>query len=110
MLAIGGARGKAFEVSAWEFAFSAVPAYEAKRYEEAKAVLLEGLELHPGKPSLLYDLACVEALSGDHDSAFEHLRDAVADPQLRKHAHKDPDLDSLRDDPRFSEVFGQGIA
>ena len=65
MLAIGGARGKAFEVSAWEFAFSAVPAYEAKRYDEAKAVLLEGLELHPGKPSLLYDLACVEALMGD---------------------------------------------
>jgi hypothetical protein len=110
VLAIGGARGKAFEVSAWEFAFSAVPAYEAKRYDEAKAFLLEGLELHPGKPSLLYDLACVEALMGDHDSAFEHLRGAVADPQLRKHAHNDTDLDSLRDDPRFSVVVESGVS
>jgi hypothetical protein len=109
VLAIGGARGQAFEVSAWEFAFGAVPAYEAKRYDEAKATLLEGLEVHPDKPSLLYDLACVEALMGDRESALEHLRGAVADPQLRAHAQKDTDLDSLRDDQRFKALLASRV-
>jgi hypothetical protein len=105
VLAIGGARGEAFRVSPWEFAFAGVPAIEAKRYDEAKALLLEGLGLHPGNTSLLYDLACVEALMGDHDAALEHLRPALANPRLREHARTDTDLDSLRDDPRFSAVL-----
>ena len=106
VLAIGGARGEAFRVSPWEFAFAGVPAYEDKRYDEAKALLLEGLELHPGNTSLLYDLACVEALKGDHDEALAHLEQAVTNPRMRKYAQEDNDLDSLRDDPRFSEVLG----
>ena len=105
VLAIGGTRGKAFEVSPWEFAFAAVPAFETKRYDEAKALLLEGLELHPGNTSLLYDLGCVEALSGDRDAALEHLRPALlANPRLREHAAKDEDLASLRGEPRFTAL------
>ena len=106
VLAIGGTRGKPFQVSPWEFAFAGVPAYNDKRYGEAKALLLEGLELHPGNTSLLYDLACVEALMGDKDGAIQHLRDAVTNPRLREHARKDSDLDSLRSDPRFNEALG----
>jgi hypothetical protein len=105
VLAIGGVRGEAFRVSPWEFAFAGMPAYEARQYDEAKALLLEGLELHPGNTSLLYDLACVEALMGEKDAALEHLRTAVANPRLREHARKDSDLDSLRDDARFNEVL-----
>jgi hypothetical protein len=101
VLAIGGVRGQAFRVSPWEFAFASVPAVEAERYDEAKALLLQGLEANPDNTSLLYDLACVEALMGDRDAALEHLETSVANPRLREHAQKDSDLDSIRDDPRF---------
>jgi hypothetical protein len=107
VLAIGGVRGQAFRVSPWEFAFASVPAYEAKRYDEAKAMIEKGLENHPGNTSLLYDLACIEALLGNRDAALDHLTQAAANPKLREHAQKDPDLDSIRDDPRFpSAVAG----
>ena len=101
VLAIGGVRGQPFRVSPWEFAFAGLPAYEAKRYDEAKELLEKGLEVHPGNTSLLYDLACVEALLGDREAAFEHLQQSVVNPRLLEHAQKDADLDSIRDDPRF---------
>jgi tetratricopeptide (TPR) repeat protein len=107
VLAVGGTRGRPFQVSPWEFAFAGVPAYNAKRYDEARALLLEGLELHPGNTSLLYDLACVEALSGDRDAALEHLEQAVVEPRLRQHAQTDSDLDSLREDPRFTSLLAR---
>ncbi len=106
VLAIGGERGAAFKISPWEFAFAGAPAQEAKRYDEAIALLREGLELHPGNASLLYNLACAEALSGDHDTALEHLAEAATNPRFRKFAQEDPDFDSLRDDPRFSAALG----
>jgi hypothetical protein len=110
VVAIGGVRGQAFRVSPWEFAFASVPAWDAERYGEAKTLLQEGLELHPGNTSLLYDLACLEALMGDRDDALEHLREAVANPRLREHALTDSDFDSLRDDPRFSAALDEGTA
>ena len=102
VLAIGGVRGEPFKISPWEFAFAGSPAYDAKRYEEAKALLVEGLEVHPGNTSLLYNLACMEALLGERDAALEHLSQAKSNPRVREWAATDSDLDSLRDDPRFS--------
>jgi tetratricopeptide (TPR) repeat protein len=102
VLAIGGVRGEPFKVSPWEFAFAGSPAYDVKRYEEAKALLVEGLEVHPGNTSLLYNLACMEALLGERDAALEHLSQAKSNPRVREWAATDSDLDSLRDDPRFS--------
>jgi mannose-6-phosphate isomerase-like protein (cupin superfamily) len=110
VLAIGGVRGQAFEVSPWEFAFAGAPAFNAKRYGEAKQLLLEGLERHPGNTALLYDLACTEALMGDRESALEHLAQAAANPRMREHARTEPDFESLRDDPRFSAALDQGAA
>ncbi len=104
MLAIGGERGRAFRVSPWESAFAGAPALEGKRYGEAKALLLEGLERHPGNTTLLYDLACVEALMGDREDALDHLAQAFTNPRLREYARTDTDLDSLRDDSRFSAM------
>ena len=108
VLAIGGVRDKPFTVSPWEFVFAGVPAYEGRRYDEAKALLVEGLELHPGNASLLYDLACMEALLGERDAALEHLEAAVRDPRFREFAETDSDLDSLRDDPRFPAASAPG--
>jgi tetratricopeptide (TPR) repeat protein len=102
VLAIGGSRGRPFQISPWEFSFRTVPLFSAKRYDEAKAVLLQGLELHPGNANLLYDLACVEALGGEHEEALEHLATAVAtNPKFGEYAETDSDLDPIRDDPRF---------
>lgn len=106
VLAVGGTRGEPFRVSPWEFAFAGVPAQQAGRYEDARALLLEGLELHPGNVALVYDLACVEALMGDRDAALEHLEQAFANPRAREWAREDTDLDSVRDDPRFSAALG----
>lgn len=105
VLAIGGTRGRPFRVSPWEFAFAGAPAWRAERFDEAEALLRDGLELHPGNPSLLYDLGCLAALQGRTDEAFDHLRRALeAQPKYKRHAAKDPDLESLRGDPRFSEL------
>ena len=104
VLAIGGERGAPFTVSPWEFAFAGAPAWDAKRYEEAKDLLLEGLKLHPGNESLLYNLACAEALLGEQDAALEHLAPAVQNPRFRRFAETDSDFDSLRDDPRFTAL------
>jgi hypothetical protein len=102
VLVIGGVRGEAFTVSPWEFVFAGAPAYEATHYAEAKALIAEGLELHPCNASLLYNLACMEALLGEKDAALEHLEAAVQNPRFREFARMDGDLDSLRDDPRFT--------
>jgi hypothetical protein len=106
VLAIGGERGAPFKVSPWEFAFAGAPAWEAKRFDEVKALLLEGLDLHPGNASLLYNLACVEAVTGEKDAALEHLAAAAKNPRFRAFAETDSDFGSLRDDPRFSEALG----
>jgi hypothetical protein len=104
VLAIGGVRGEGFKVSPWEFAFAGAPAWSAEHYDEAKALLLEGLELHPGNASLLYNLACAEALLGEKDAALEHLAPAVQNARFREFAESDRDFDSLRDDPRFTAL------
>jgi len=104
VLAVGGERGAAFKVSPWEFAFAGIPAAEAKRYDEAKALLREGLVQHPGNESLLYNLACLEALSGETEAALEHLAPAMANPRFREFAAEDSDFDSLRGDPRFTAL------
>jgi hypothetical protein len=105
VLAVGGELGKPFEVSPWEFAFAGAPALREKRYDEAKRLLLEGLEHHPGNLGLIYDLGCVEALAGEREAALEHLEQAFQNPRFREWAKQDTDLDSLRDDPRFSAAL-----
>ncbi len=102
VLATGGKPGRPHEISAWEYSFPAVPHLQAGRYEEAKRLLLEGLEAKPGDGAILYNLACAEALAGEQDEALGHLASAVAaDPHLLESARTDEDLASIRDDPRF---------
>ncbi|HWP43489.1 MAG TPA: tetratricopeptide repeat protein, partial [Blastocatellia bacterium] len=60
-------------------------------------------------PYTRYYMACVFALKGDADQAFKCLEQSFA--HLRKintfRAQVDPDLESLRDDPRFRQLIGQ---
>ena len=102
VLAIGGRPGEPHAVSAWEYTFAASPDLRAGRYDEARRLLREGLEAKPGNPSILYDLACVEALAGEGDRALELLNEAVAkNERFREYAQTDEDFASIRDDPRF---------
>ena len=102
VLAIGGKPGHAHEISAWEYTFAASPDLRAGRYDEARRLLREGLEAKPGNPSILYDLACVEALAGEPDTALELLNEAIAkNERFREYAQKDDDLASIRGNARF---------
>ena len=101
VLAIGGALGEAFRVSPWEFSFRAAG---APTQRDARTTISEGLRNYPENGSLLYNLACYEALDGDLDAALEHLKSAIAvDEELRELAQSDADFDSIRADPRFPD-------
>jgi tetratricopeptide (TPR) repeat protein len=104
ILSIGSMPGEAYKVSNWEANAEMWPLYEAGDYEGAVAVLKKALEREP-EPGLYYNLACMEALAGRPDDAIEHLGKVVGEPRFRDTAENDSDLDSLRDDPRFTELL-----
>ena len=103
VLAVGGEPGQAYEVSPWEFYFAAIPAAKAGDWDKAAEITREGLELHPDRASVYYNLACFEAQGGHADEAIEHLTRAVElDPEkTREWAADDTDLDAIRSDPRY---------
>lgn len=54
-----------------------------------------------------YDKACLEAIAGNTELAFEYLTQALAEiPYWRKWARRDPDLASLHGHPRFEALIG----
>jgi tetratricopeptide (TPR) repeat protein len=102
VLAVGGEAGKAFEVSPWEWYFAAMPALRAGRWDEAIALLEDGLRENPGNASTLYNLACAESQAGHADAALAHLAEAVAArPEYVETARRDPDFEAIRDLPGF---------
>jgi Tetratricopeptide repeat len=102
VLAVGGEPGRAYEVSPWETSFSAAPLMREGRFEEAIALLEEGLRDCPGNASILYNLACAEAQAGLPEDAIAHLGEAIgADAKFASHAATDSDLDSIRGEPGF---------
>ena len=100
VIAIGGVPGK-HEPSAWEYFFPALPAMRDGDYDTARGILTEALTENDA-PVVHYQLACVEALSGNADRALEELQIAVdGNERYREHARTDEDFASIRDDPRF---------
>lgn len=96
-----------FTPSAWEWSFRAA-ALRAEP-ERARAVLQDGMRTHPESPSLLYELACLEATQGDAGAALDALDRALErEPtgELRAEAARDEDFATLRDDPRFARLTG----
>jgi tetratricopeptide (TPR) repeat protein len=100
-LAVGGAAGQA-RTSPWEWVATAIPAWQAGDFDSARRTIAEGLREYPDNPSLLYDLACLEALAGNSDAAIEHLRLAVElKPELAPDARRESDFASIRERPDF---------
>lgn len=106
----------------------AIAAYEAiiKQYPEdadawyylgyvvhAKGDIDKAIEIHTKAASFgvrterpLYNLACAYALKGDKDKAIATLQQAIdAGFRSKGHLMSDHDLDSLRDDPRFTALL-----
>ena len=102
VLAIGGKAGEAYSPSPWEWFFYAERFRPTEDWDDAIAHLEEGVERYPDNASMLYSLACFEALGGKRDEALAHLGQAVElEPRHIAWAAKDDDLASIRDDPRF---------
>ena len=67
-----------------------------KSVADARAVLLEASALHPDEAMITYNLACYSCVEGDIETATVLLKQAFAlEPDLRKTALDDPDLDSI---------------
>ena len=77
----------------------------AGRVDEGRAQAERALADAPDDPMVLYATACYRAQFGDRDSAFEVLQRAVdAGFANRDYIAQDPDLRSLRDDPRYQRL------
>ena len=104
ILSVGAKAGEAYDVQPWEVNAEMFPLYQAGDYEGAAALLRAAIEREPD-PGTYYNLACMEALAGHTDAAFEALTHVADEPRLRELAADDSDLESLRDDPRFAELL-----
>jgi tetratricopeptide (TPR) repeat protein len=109
VLVVGGNPGHAYEVSVWEQAADAYPHWRQGDYAKAVEILRDVADRHPETGLILYNLACAEALNGEHAAALEHLARATAvEERWQKAAREDPDFDAVRNDPRFElAVTGQ---
>jgi len=73
--------------------------------EAARTLLLQQLSMIPTHHIPLYNLACVEALLGDVDSALHYLEEAIqAGYRDVGHIEKDKDLDGLRHLEKFKAL------
>ena len=107
VLALGAKEGEAFTPGAWEDFFVAYAELRAGNAERGRAAMQEALERQPDEWQGAYNAACFEALAGETDAALEHLQRALELDQreVRRYAPDDTDLDSIRDDPRYSELL-----
>jgi mannose-6-phosphate isomerase-like protein (cupin superfamily) len=112
VLAVGGTRGEPFVVHGWDDFTVAEALRNAGRRDEARAIVDASVEANPNSWGLIYNSACWESLDGNPDAAFDLLRRAFAmdEPEVRKWAAEDTDLDPIRNDPRWTELFGEGGA
>ena len=105
VLAVGGQPGAVYLPRSWELQIPSL--LDRGEHERAKRVLTEAPGKYADNAGILYNLACAEALLGEHDEALGHLREAVEEhPAYAEYAREDPDFESLRADTRFAEIVG----
>jgi len=107
VLAMGAEPGKAFNPSPWEDFYVAYAQLRAGNPGEGRIAMHAALERDPVAWQGPYNAACFEALAGEVDAALDYLRQAVErDPgEVKQYAPGDSDLDSIRSDPRYTELL-----
>jgi mannose-6-phosphate isomerase-like protein (cupin superfamily) len=108
VFAVGGTVGEAFNAGGWD-SFALANSYrQAGRFDEGRAIMEQLIAQKPDYWPTSYNAGCFEALAGNSDAAFEHLRRAKeldAEGRSEQYFRGDTDLDPLRDDPRFQEFL-----
>jgi len=109
VFAVGGTVGEAFNAGGWD-SFALADTYrQAGRLDDGRAIMRQLIAERPDYWATSYNAGCFEALAGNPDAAFEHLRRAkelAPDEESAQYFREDSDLDPLRDDPRFQELLG----
>jgi len=109
VFAVGGTVGEAFNAGGWD-SFALADTYrQAGRLDDGRAIMRQLIAEKPDYWATSYNAGCFEALAGNADAAFEHLRRAkelASEEESAQYFREDSDLDPLRDDPRFQELLG----
>lgn len=79
-------------------------AYEKKDFDASAAGFARALELAPGHPRMIYNLAAASSLAGRADQAIGNL-ERLARMDLYFDLEADTDFAALRADPRFRAVL-----
>ena len=81
---------------------------QKNKLDEAEPVLKEALALDPTDTTNLYNYACLLSLKGRPDAALDYLQKAAeAGWADFVHLARDPDLNSLRELPRYKDFVGR---
>jgi tetratricopeptide (TPR) repeat protein len=79
--------------------------HQSNRYPEAIEAFKHSIELAYREATAMYNIACIYALAGDRDSGIEWLEKSVkAGFDNDERIQHDPDILSLRVDPRFNRI------
>lgn len=80
--------------------------WELGREDEARARAARALALRPDDPTVLYNVGCFYAVIGETERSLDCLEPALSyNFGLRAWIDKDPDLDNVRDHPRFKALL-----
>ena len=107
VLAAGGRVDESFRGGNWD-TFAIADAHRREgRADQGREIMRRAREERPDSWAMVYNSACWEALAGNPDDAFAHLRKALEmnPEEVRRYIAEDSDLDPLRDDPRFQELL-----
>ena len=106
ILAAGATRGETFVARGWDEVVVAFAMARAGDVAGGRELMQALVARQPDAWQGPYNAACFEALQGDHDRAFEHLREAfrLGSQEVREFAPGDDDLAGLHGDPRWAEL------
>lgn len=77
-----------------------------KQFDKSIAIYKQLLASDPEDQIALYNLSCAYALSGKKTEALDLLEKSVKAGYVNfEHIEGDPDMDSLREEPRYKELF-----
>lgn len=86
--------------------FAASSYVDLGRIDQARALLARALEVGGNDLTLKYNLACVYSRVGDTEEAIGFLEEMIGEGVgLKSWMENDPDLDNIRDDPRYHSMI-----